>query len=316
MDTTRYLIVALVLFAFSYVLVMQVCAEENIENIQERGGRVVDTSTVPVLSIKKTSTPVLRVVEDEETPEGTVSEEHKKAGSPSEPRQQDPREIFARGNRFYEEGKYGDAISEYEKLIREGYRSANLYYNLGNAYLKLDRKGPAILYYKKALKMKPRDQDIKSNLSYALSLIKDRIKPARRLWLWRRWNGFVRYFNLRELTAAAVGLYWLLIAAIIVFVYAPGRRQGILKVALVLLVLLILSVAGGLSRAYLDGQEEAVILAKSVKVRYGPSERDVTAFVLHEGALVEVENRKGDWLQISLPDGKAGWVKIESVGLI
>ncbi|MCX6358161.1 MAG: SH3 domain-containing protein, partial [Candidatus Aureabacteria bacterium] len=74
--------------------------------------------------------------------------------------------------------------------------------------------------------------------------------------------------------------------------------------------------AATVSRAYLEGQEQAVILAKEAKVRYGPSEKDVIAFVLHEGAVVEIEHTSGDWCQISLPDGKAGWIRKEICGII
>lgn len=231
-------------------------------------------------------------------------------------RGQDPREIFARGNSFYEAAKYGKAIEEYEKLLRLGYRGANLYYNLGNACFKLDREGKAILYYEKALKVQPRDQDLRSNLDYALSLVEDRVEPLRRPWIVRRWNGLVGSFNLGELIVAAAALYWLLFAVLIIFVYVRGWRRILLRVIVVTLLLLIVAVAGAFSRAYLDGQKEAVVMAKEVKVRYGPSVNDVVAFVLHEGAVVEIENAKAGWYQISLPDGKSGWMKKESCELI
>jgi tetratricopeptide (TPR) repeat protein len=244
-----------------------------------------------------------------------VSPVHAKR-APGEVRGQDPREIFARGNSFYEAGQYEKAIGEYEKLLQRGYRGGNLFYNLGNAYFKLDQKGRAILYYKKALKLQPRDQDIKSNIDFALSLVEDNIKPSPRSWAANQWNKLVSSFNMRELAIAAVVMFWLLFAVLIVFVYANRWRRILLRVAGILLVLFFVVVAGALSRAYLDGEKEAVVLTKEVKVHYGPSADDVVAFILHEGAVVRVENVKADWYLIGLPDGKSGWLKKSSCELV
>jgi len=231
-------------------------------------------------------------------------------------REQDPREIFMRGNRFYESGEYEAAREEYEKLERAGYAGANLFFNLGNAFFKLDRKGMAILFYRRALKLRPRDQDARSNLDYALSLIGARVEPQPRPWLIGRWNGMVGFFNLREWLSAAAVAYWLLCGTLVVLIYIPSWRRPLLRTAGALVLVLALAVAASISRAYLEGQEEAVILAKEAKVHYGPSEKDVIAFILHEGITVEIENVKGDWYQVSLPDGKAGWVKREECGVI
>jgi tetratricopeptide (TPR) repeat protein len=221
-----------------------------------------------------------------------------------------------RANRLYESGSYEAARDEYEKLVNAGYRGASLYYNLGNAYFKLDRKGMAILFYEKALKLRPRDQDVRSNLEYARSLIEDRVEPRPQAWLVRRWTGMVGYFNLRELIGAAAAAYWLFAAALIALIYAPSWRRPLVRVAVTLTLALAVAVAGALSRAYLEGQEGGVVLSKEVKVHYGPSDKDVVAFVLHEGTVVEIENVKDDWYQVSLPDGKAGWVKREYCDVI
>lgn len=231
-------------------------------------------------------------------------------------REGDPRELFARANRLYEAGNYEEALAAYNALVRRGFRSGNLYYNLGNTHFKLDDTGKAILFYKKALKLKPRDQDLKSNLEYALSLIEDRIEPRPRSWLVEGWSRAVGYFTLHELIASAAWVYWLLCAVMIIFIYARPWRRFLLRIAGVILLIFAVMVAGAFSRAWLEGQEEAVIIAKEAKVRYGPSDKDVVAFVLHEGAVVEVENRKSNWYQVSLPDGKAGWLEKEWCGTI
>lgn len=228
----------------------------------------------------------------------------------------DPREVFARANSLYEAGKYKEAADEYGKLVEGGCVGGNLYYNLGNSCLKLDRKGKAILYYKKALLLLPRDQDVKTNLEYAFSLVEDRLAPRQKPWCARRWDTVVGWFTLREWRIAAAAIFWGLCAVLIALIYAPGARTVFMRAAMVAAVLFAVSAAAAFSRAYLEGQEQAVILSREAKVRYGPSEKDVIAFILHEGAVVELENEKGDWCQVSLPDGKAGWVEKQQCGII
>lgn len=236
------------------------------------------------------------------------------AASPLPPA--DPREAFVRGNSLYEAGKYKEAADEYEGLVRGGYRGGNLFYNLGNACLKLDRKGKAILYYEKALLLLPRDQDIKSNLDYAISIAEDRIQPPRRSWAARRWDTAAGWFNAREWRYAAAGIFWCLCAAAVALIYAPGARPALVRVAAAAAVLLVVVSAAGVTRALHERRERAVILDREAKIRYGPSEKDVVAFILHEGAVVEVDNEKGEWCQVRIPDGKAGWVEKRQCGAI
>ncbi len=235
---------------------------------------------------------------------------------PKPSREEDPRELFARATRLYEAGNYEGALGAYRALVQKGFRGGNLYYNLGNTYFKLDDKGHAILFYEKAQKLKPRDQDIASNLEYALSLIEDKIEPRARPWVVEKWSKIVGCFTLRELIVSAAATYWFLCAVLIVFIYVRPWRTVLIKIAGGLLIVLMVMMGGAFSLAWLGGQEAAVVLSKEVKVRYGPSEKDVAAFVLHEGAVVEIENQKGEWYQVSLPDGKAGWLEKGSCGTI
>ncbi len=312
------LAIQLVAIGFVVSLVtLPVCAEEIVvkEPIKIKK-RVIATAVAPV---KTEETPVIirapKSASKAEVPPKEV-EIVERAPVVPKTRELDPREVFARGNNLYEVGRYEEAVKEYEKLLRLGYRSGNLYYNLGNAFFKLDQNGRAVLYYENALRMQPRDQDLRSNLDYALSLIEDRVEPPQKSWAVRQLDGLVNSFNLREFISVAVVLYWLLFALLIAFVYAREWRRPVLRMAVVNLLLLILVVALAFSRAQLDRRERAVILAKEVNVRYGPSSNDVVAFVLHEGSVVGIKNEKAGWYQISLPDGKSGWMKKEDCGLI
>ncbi|MCX6358105.1 MAG: tetratricopeptide repeat protein, partial [Candidatus Aureabacteria bacterium] len=169
------------------------------------------TGAVGIITVQRTPTPASAST-------ATASPAGATATSAKE-QVRDPRELYSRANRLYESGDYEGARAEYERLLSIGYAGSNLYYNLGNACCKLDQKGPAILYYMKALRLRPRDQDIKSNLEYALSLVEDRIEPAPKAWAVRRWAAMVGHFTSPELRRAAVAIYWALCLIFIMAIY-------------------------------------------------------------------------------------------------
>ena len=85
---------------------------------------------------------------------------------------------FLDGIRYYQEGDYERAVSEFLKIADAGVQNGQLYYNLGNAYLRSNRIGHAVLWYERALEMIPEDPDLRFNHTYALSLTKDE-RPER-----------------------------------------------------------------------------------------------------------------------------------------
>lgn len=56
-----------------------------------------------------------------------------------------------RGNRFYREGRYSEAVEAYRAALRGGEASATLHYNLGTALLRLERYDEAERHLRAAL---------------------------------------------------------------------------------------------------------------------------------------------------------------------
>jgi len=76
---------------------------------------------------------------------------------------------------MYARNEFRQAATLYQAVIDSGYRSASLYYNLGNAHFKLNNLPRAILNYERAVRLAPRDEAIQFNLELSRSLIYDRI---------------------------------------------------------------------------------------------------------------------------------------------
>ena len=83
----------------------------------------------------------------------------------------------------YEKRNYQQAIKDYEELLQNGV-SYEVYYNLGNAYYRLDNIPRAILSYERALRLSPNDEDVRVNLKMAQSKTIDKIIPEPKIFLY------------------------------------------------------------------------------------------------------------------------------------
>jgi tetratricopeptide (TPR) repeat protein len=79
---------------------------------------------------------------------------------------------------YYAKGQYKEAAAGYQQMVNDGYKSAVIYYNLGNAYYKLGDIPSALLYYEKAHKLSPGDDDINFNIRYVNSKTTDKVEDA------------------------------------------------------------------------------------------------------------------------------------------
>jgi tetratricopeptide (TPR) repeat protein len=229
-------------------------------------------------------------------------------------------EIVARGNQLYQDGDFAAAAEAYESVLAAGFESADLHYNLGNAYFKRGDLGLAILAWERALSLAPGAPDVAANLELARSLTADVIEPLPRFWLvsalsW--WRDFIP----RGLLVGIVAAFWLAAtggATWRILARGPDARRLAGWVATVgavgtLLFGLNLTVRElGVGRA-----DRAVILSESVAVRSAPAEDDnLTLFQVHEGTVVRVDGLAGEWAEIVLADGKVGWVRAEVMEVI
>jgi tetratricopeptide (TPR) repeat protein len=223
---------------------------------------------------------------------------------------------FAEGNEAYNEGDYDQALMMYGNIEGEGVESADLYYNLGNTYYKMRQYPQAILYFEKALKLAPGDEDIRTNLEIANLAVVDKINVLPQSFIERWWN------SLRN-ALSADGWAWVSIVAfalvlLCLFVFLMARRAGWRKTGffagLLLLVCLVLSVVFAFEKYQdLKHQDEAIVMTPTVTVKSSPSENSVDLFVLHEGTKVRIMDTSNGWNKIKIADGSIGWLQAEAM---
>jgi len=215
-------------------------------------------------------------------------------------------ELYFEANRAYKEDRYADAISGYLRLIGDGYVNGHLYYNLGNAYFRSAQLGRAILNYKRAQLLIPRDADLNFNLRYALDQTQDAISPApnylRQAFFW------LDDITMRELMwgFAALNILFWGILMLRLFV----RPEWTYYLFMVLLIFWLVGGASlGVKWHQLNTDLRAVILSAEVDVLAGPDSNDTVLFKLHEGATVLHERTEDGWSLVRVSDSKRGWVK-------
>ncbi len=224
--------------------------------------------------------------------------------------------FYEQGNQAYREGNYQSALEWYGKILSAGFESSQVYYNIGNCYYKSGSVGRAILFYEKARKLNPRDREILFNLELANLKVIDRIEAPPQFFLFDWWEAVKTYFTVSQLTRLTAILFGAAILTLIGFLFFRERRV-ILSALIVFSVLALFS-------AYLlvvNAREETthirgIVLVSSVNVLSAPNENSTDVFVLHEGVKVTLQEQRGEWALITLPDGKSGWMKRENLGII
>ena len=230
-----------------------------------------------------------------------------------------PDELSARGNDAYAHGDYAAAADSYRRILEAGIRNSRVYYNLGNACFKQNQVGPAILYYEKALKLDPADGDARENLRYANLRIRDRI-PAEDfpilVVLLSRGLGLLR---MEQVIGLFVGLYLAGMLLATAWILGNGRRWAA-PAGIASLVFCALSLAAGgwmlLQGRARTASDQAIVLVEKVEVLSGPGPENTLLASVHEGTKVRIHNRRESWVQVTLPDGRAGWMREATLGVI
>ena len=214
---------------------------------------------------------------------------------------------------------YQQAIKDYEALLKQGV-SAELYYNLGNAYYRMDNMTQAVLNYERALLLSPGDKDIRFNLQMARSKTIDKITPESEMFFVTWYRSLV---NLQSVDAWARLALIALVAAIVLallYLFVDSlwlRKVGFFGGILFVLVFLVSNLFAWQQKRGLDHRTGAIIIQSAVNVKSTPSKNGTELFILHEGTKVIITDASmKEWRQVRTADGKEGWLLASDVEVI
>ena len=211
----------------------------------------------------------------------------------------------------YDKGDFYQSVKIYEELIATGLENGHLYYNLGNAYFRLEEPGKAMAAYLAAKRLLPRDPDIKANLSYVHSQIKDNLDYESDAGLLNVIAFWQDSFTPKEIFEAFLVFWCLGFLSLGAFLWK--RELKLLKQGGIGL----LGASALIFTAFLISlNQDAIwgaVSANSAAVRSGPGELNTQVFELHSGAPIKISDEENDWFLIGLSDGKKGWIAKKQV---
>ena len=228
--------------------------------------------------------------------------------------------LFSQGNSLYNEGQFQDAISTYERILETKNHSAELYFNLANAYYKLNRIAPSIYYYEKALQLSPNDKDIINNMSFAKNMTIDVIEVIPEMGFSRIINQVINKYSFDTWALFSVGFVIVFVILFLSYYYsrASSRKRIAFLSSITVLVFALTSLAFAFQKYdYVQQDKPAIVFAHESEIKNEPNLRSEIAFKLHEGTKVQVvEIYNKNWTKIKLADGKTGWIPSEDIKLL
>lgn len=227
--------------------------------------------------------------------------------------------LFEEATNAYNQGKYNQAIENYKKILENGEHSAALYFNLGNAYYKLNKIAPSIYYYEKSLLLDPSDNEVKNNLGFARNMTLDAIEQIPETGIDRILGGITGFMSFDQWAYTAIIFMLLFVLGYLgfyFFKYSSEKRIAFIGSMASLVISIIAVLIAYTEYANYKSEQPAIVFENEVVVKSEPNNRSQETFRIHEGTKVFVLDTLSDWNKIKLADGKTGWLPSQDIKLL
>jgi hypothetical protein len=222
---------------------------------------------------------------------------------------QTPADLYNQGNELYASGDYQAAIESYEQAVSQ-IHNATLYYNLGNSYFKTGKFGKALLNYRRAWFLTPRDADIVHNISFTRTYRADKIQtnpgPLAKIVY-----DMFHVLSFHEARTASA-LFFLLLSGF-VSLYIVFRKSWHAYCALACGIVCLFLFINWQVWSHERTSRPAIITAPEVNALSGPGKDYKTIMVIHDGTEVRIRQTRSEYALIHLPGGLGGWVELSSL---
>ena len=227
--------------------------------------------------------------------------------------------IFSQANELYNKGSYIEAINNYKEIIKNDFHSAELYYNLGNAYYRLDSIASSVYYYEKALQLNPNDKEIIDNLELINKTLVDEIDPITIPLIESILNSISNIFYFETWGYISIFFSFLIVALFLSYYFANSSRVKRLTFVLLCIssIFMLVSLING-NKGYNNyiNNEYAVIYSYETDLKTEPNYRSETLFMLHEGTKIQVLENYNNWIKIRLVNGQVGYIQLIDVKIL
>jgi tetratricopeptide (TPR) repeat protein len=208
----------------------------------------------------------------------------------------------------YDAKDYRGAAVIYEKLLTEKGPSAEVYYNLGNTYYRMNEPGRAAVAFERALLMKPGHVEATSNLEHLRA--KEGSATLQPNWSARILNAVEG--NTAVIIATCLG--WIAVIAILAGCFLARRRASLFLCGTFFAVLAVAyPVLRYTSTGYLYDQSRAVVIHTGAAARFAPALGGSVVRVLPPGSVVKILLSRGTWTYVAVGGKDRGWIQSASI---
>ncbi len=219
-------------------------------------------------------------------------------------------DLFANANALYKNGKYQEAIKLYKQIENSEEISSDLYYNLGNAYYKLNKVAPSIYNYEKALQINPLNLDAQNNLIIANRLTLDRIEELPKSIFQKIDENIFQKLTYNSWAVITILLSFIASTLFLLFYfsYSPSKKRLFFTTSILFFLALVTTLIITFTQYNKTKNTiKAIIFSEEISVKNAPTSDSDEIFTLHEGTKVNVLDTVDDWKKVKLIDGKIGW---------
>ena len=219
----------------------------------------------------------------------------------------------------YVRQQYQQAIADYEALLKKGV-SADIYYNLGNAYYRTDNITRAVINYERALLLSPGDRDIRFNLQLARSKTIDKITPESEMFFVTWYRSLVNIMSVDGWAMMSLVSLALAIVLALCYLFTAKvwmQKTGFFGAFLMIAVFALSNLFAWQQKDQLVNRSGAIVIAPAAAVKSTPANGGTDLFIIHEGTKVEItDSSMKEWKEVRIADGKEGWIKTSMIEMI
>lgn len=223
----------------------------------------------------------------------------------------------------YRDQDFKKSIQLYEEIVAQGIsenkESAQVYYNLANAYFRNEQLGKAILNYERALLLNPGDGDIRHNLRFARARTEDRIETVGNLFLSNWVNSIQNLLSSNQWAGIGIAMFILFLACVGVFLFVRilwARKTAFYAGISLFVLMFIANIFAFNQKNTLLNRNTGIVMSGAASINASPDTNSNELFQLHEGTKVKIRNTDGEWYEIEIANGSVGWTPKQNVEII
>lgn len=231
--------------------------------------------------------------------------------------------LESKADAAYKNKDFTESIQLYEAQIAESkltnQESAQLYYNLGNAFFRNEQIAKAIVNYERALLLEPGDSDIRHNLRFAKTRIEDKIDSADSFFINKWVRSIQNLYSGNSWAVIGIVLFILLVIAIGAYMISAQliwRKISFYAGIILFSLVIITNVFAFKQKNKIVNRSTGIVMSASVSIYTSPDAHSQELFRLHEGAKVKIKREEGRWIEIVIANGSVGWLQKQNIEII